>query len=123
VVRRAEIGGFAGRDRARGGVLDDSSKHRDQPASVVLLHGDAAGFVILVAHHFVPVDEETGVAGDSLPEHALSATVALAERMNVVQLVVEVGEATDEIVWTTTLQVTSFMQFRENESGSAFDWS
>ncbi len=79
-----------------GSAVDDAIEKRSQRCEVEVLGAGPAGGVVLGAADAAPVQLPSGVLGELGQEHALGAAVAFAERVQVVELVVVVGEALDE---------------------------
>src|SRR5674476_423513 len=100
---------------------DGQNEHRAQWTVVSGLDGDPAGLVVDVPLHNSPVELPPGIARDTTPEHPLSAAVAFAEGVNVVELVVVVGKPFDELVATHASQFAIRTQLLDREAGSAFD--
>lgn len=79
-----------------GSADDDAIEKRSQRCEVKVLGAGPAGGVVLGAADAAPVQLPSGVLSELGQEHALGATVAFTEGVQVVELVVVVGQALDE---------------------------
>ncbi len=78
-----------------GGGANDPIKHAVHGAVIIPVRR-LTGVVVDFAADLFPVEVPTRVPGDAIPEQALGATVALAERMKVVDLFIVERQAPDE---------------------------
>jgi hypothetical protein len=80
------------------GFRDNPVEHLMQWAEVPFFGRDSARVIVNIPADCLPVQLPSGIPGDSVPEHSLDAPVSLPEGMDVIELVVVVGEALDEIL-------------------------
>lgn len=82
-------------------------KHGDERPEVLIIGRDAGRGIVDGPGDAEPAQPPASVAGDPVPHPSLGAAVALAERVNVVELVVVVCEAGDERRPVQTAQIVA----------------
>ena len=105
----------------RGGQGDDLVEHLFQGTQVAVLGGDTTCPVIDGSVDPAPVQLPARVSSHPVPEHALDPAVALPERVDVVELILVVGQALDKPLPGHTSEMVVGTQLRSDVGGGAFD--
>src|SRR5690625_4833655 len=109
------VGGLGGRRRG-----DDAVEHLVQAGEITVLHSCTTGLVVDGAGYLLPVEPETCVAADPVPEQAGGSAVAFPERMPVVPLVVVMCQPLDKLIPAHAAQIIVRAQLVGGETHPAF---